>query len=78
MIIIDCPNCDGEGVARYCTHFDRDGNECGYSDTCPTCQGTGEVEEETFPVECDDDEFFPDMETLVAAAEHYADCISDR
>ncbi len=58
MIIRDCPNCDGEGKTRYCTHFDRDGNECGYSDTCPTCQGTGEVEEETFPVDEDDDEFF--------------------
>ena len=30
------------------------------------------------PLDVDDDEFFPDMEALVAAAEHYADCISDR
>ena len=30
------------------------------------------------PLDEDDDEFFPDMEALVAAAEHCADCISDR
>ena len=30
------------------------------------------------PLDENDDEFFPDMEALVTAAEHYADCISDR
>ncbi len=54
-VIIECPRCNGEGRERFCTHYDRDGNECGFEDTCTLCDGRGEIEDEAMPVECDDD-----------------------
>ena len=52
---VTCSGCDGSGV--YVIGHGRwpDGSENNEERPCMGCDGTGEVEQEVEPVECDDD-----------------------
>jgi hypothetical protein len=56
-IIVPCEACGTEGRIEHFTHYDRDGNECGWSEPCPYCDGTGGEEIEGHPVDLEDAEF---------------------
>jgi hypothetical protein len=56
-IIVPCEACGTEGRIEHFTHYDCNGNECGWSEPCPYCQGTGGEEVEGQLIELEDAEF---------------------
>lgn len=49
-VIVECPRCQGEGREEFGPYY-----EPTWSCVCDMCNGTGEIEDEAQPVECDDD-----------------------
>jgi hypothetical protein len=56
-IIVPCEACEGEGRFQHFTHYDRNGNECGWTERCSWCEGTGGEVIDGQPIDMEDAEF---------------------
>ena len=44
MIMVTCPECEGEGSWEQITNITYDGDVWSHMVRCPVCDGTGEIE----------------------------------